>query len=146
MGQFLTKLEAARLLNVGPQHLDELEVPECPYGYSREVIEEFAARNGLPIFEELWNLIVCGEERAPYTYAENIKEALFLANSRTKAIISTIAFEEDVYNICVDYGIKLIYVGESCEHSHLNVPSFEDALHILGEPCQISSQKEGSQR
>lgn len=132
MERFLSDVEAAQMLKIPVSELSTMEIHKCPYGYSIDVLEEFISINNLPIQENIYHVIVIGEESHPeenLVWCNNIQEALFRANSRTRAIISKTTFSKDVYDLAITYGIKLLLIGEDQEEwCHLSCASLEDAV------------------
>jgi len=132
---FLSDTEAARLLQCTVTGLHSLGVHRCPYGYHRDVLLEFVARNGLPVCEDIYHIIGCSLETdrpawLDVEWFESPTRALVACNSRTRAIITNIAFSREQYDALVEIGIKIFQVGDDVGAYHMLLPTWDEAIHM----------------
>lgn len=133
--EFLSDIEAARMLKCNISGLKMLKVHRCPYGYHKSVLEEFVARNGLPICEDIYHIVGCSSEtdqlaELDVEWYETTDRVLVACNTRTRAIITNIAFSQEQYDALVTIGIKIFFVGNGAGQYHMSLPSWEEAYDM----------------
>lgn len=133
--EFLSDVEAAQMLKCTVSGLKQLGVHKCPYGYHKSVIEEFVAVNGLPICEDIYHIIGCASEidrpaELDVEWYDTTDRVLVACNSRTRAIITDIAFSQEQYNAVVTVGIKIFHIGDGSGQYHMSLPSWEEAYDM----------------
>lgn len=132
---YITKAEAARMLNIPPDDIDEIDIHRCPGGYHIDAVKNYASTHKLPI-GNWYNIIALSHASAPLNdqrvvWCESVMELLWRASVRTRAIILPHE-DEEVWSFIKETpgAPRLIIVGDDSDLCHISINGWNKAIEV----------------